>query len=101
MRFVTDMVPGVPTGGIADMVRWRNVEQYLAKTVLNGVGTQTKRPEKSQQYLMRMVGINPVSLKQAVKRLIRVKLKDCISQIHSDLLPKARPFWILQNLPTD
>jgi hypothetical protein len=88
----------------------------LAKTVLNGVGTQTKRPEKSQQYLMRMVGINPVSpkqtvqrmvginpvsLKQAVQRLLRVKLKDCISQIHSDILPKARPFWILQNLPSN
>jgi hypothetical protein len=77
------------------------VKQYLAKTVLNGVGTQTKRPEKYQQYLMRMVGINPVSLKQTVQRLLRAKLKDCISQIHSDLLPKACLFWILQNLPSD
>jgi hypothetical protein len=77
------------------------VKQYLAKTVLNGAGTQTKRPEKSQQYLMKMVGINRVSLKQAVQRLFRVKLKACISQIHSDLLPKARLFWILQNLPSD
>jgi hypothetical protein len=66
MRVVTDMVPGVTTGGVADTVRCRKVEQNLAKIVLNGVGTQTKRPEKSQQYLMRMVGINPVSLKQAV-----------------------------------
>jgi hypothetical protein len=69
--------------------------------VLNGVGTQTKRPGKSLQYLMRMVGINPVSLKQAVQRLLRVKLKDCIYQIHPDLLPKARHFWILQKLPSD
>jgi hypothetical protein len=76
------------------------VKQYLAKTVLNGVGTQTKRPEKSQQYLVRMMGINPVSLKQAVQRLLGVKLKDCVSQIYSDLLPKARLFWILQNLPS-
>jgi hypothetical protein len=30
-----------------------------------------------------------------------VKMKDCISQIHSDLLPKARLFWILQNLPSE
>jgi hypothetical protein len=77
------------------------VKQYLAKTVLNGVGNQAKRPEKSQQYLMRMVGIKPVSLRQAVQILLRVKLKDCISQIHYDLLPKARHFWILQNLPSD
>jgi hypothetical protein len=77
------------------------VKHYLANSVLNGVGTQAKEPEKSQQYLMRMVGINPASLKQAVQRLLRVKLKDCISQIHSDLLPKARFFWILQNLPSN
>jgi hypothetical protein len=77
------------------------VKQYLAKTVLTGVGTQTEIPEKSQQYLMRMVGINPVLLKQAVQRLLKVNLKDCISQMHSDLLPRARLFWILQNLPSD
>jgi hypothetical protein len=76
-------------------------KQYLAKTVLNGVGTQTKRPEKSQQYMMRMVEINPVYLRQAVQRLLRVKLKDCISQIHSDLLPKARLFWVLRSLPSN
>jgi hypothetical protein len=77
------------------------VKQYLAKTVLNGEGTQTQRPAKYQQYLMMMVGINPVSLKQAIQRLLRFKLKDCISQIHSDLLPKARLFWVLQNLPSN
>jgi hypothetical protein len=65
--------------------------------VLNIVGTQTKKPEKYQQYLITVVGINPVSLKQALQRLIRVKLKDFISQIHSDFLPKARLFWVLQN----
>jgi hypothetical protein len=70
--------------------------KYLTLTL-----TQTKRPEKSQQYLMRMVGINPESLKQAVQRLLRVKLKDCISQIHSDLLPKACLFWIHQNLASE
>jgi hypothetical protein len=61
------------------------VEQYLAKTVLNGVGTQTKRPDKSQQYLMRMVGINPVSLKQAAQRLLRVKFKDMVVKATVDI----------------